>query len=124
MGEQSCFKKKLQLLLLEKLLNHLTQENCVAELASDGWQVNEWVKKAGNVLPIQNGNMGSRIFEYHDKMLLKKDYAEKEFVWFRASASYGSLFKWCHYDAQLCKHRAYVDAGMVDTLQLWVAVLK
>jgi hypothetical protein len=36
-------------------------------------------KKGGsNVLPYsKNGNLGSRIFEYHDKMLLKKDYAEK-----------------------------------------------
>jgi 2,3,4,5-tetrahydropyridine-2-carboxylate N-succinyltransferase len=52
----------------------------VAEPKGDAWQVNEWVKKAVVMyFPIQNGNMGSWNFEYHDKMELKKDYA-KEFV--------------------------------------------
>jgi 2,3,4,5-tetrahydropyridine-2-carboxylate N-succinyltransferase len=40
--------------------------------------VNEWVKKEGDVLPYsKNGNGRSWYFEYHDKMLLKRDYAEK-----------------------------------------------
>jgi 2,3,4,5-tetrahydropyridine-2-carboxylate N-succinyltransferase len=37
-----------------------------------GEQVNEWVKKAGYVFPHSNGNLGSRNFEHHDKMQLKR----------------------------------------------------
>ncbi len=44
-----------------------------------GWQVNEWVKKAVVMyFPIQKmETLEAGIFEYHDKMLLKRDYAEK-----------------------------------------------
>ncbi len=47
-----------------------------AEPTSDGWQVNEWVKK-GVVLyfPIKKmERIEVGIFEYHDKIPLKKDY--------------------------------------------------
>ena len=48
----------------------------VAEPTSDGWQVNEWVKKAVILyFPIQKMEkieVGS--FEYHDKIALKKDF--------------------------------------------------
>ena len=50
-----------------------------AEPTVDGWQINEWVKK-GVVLyfPIQKmETLEAGIFEYHDKMPLKKGYAEK-----------------------------------------------
>lgn len=50
-----------------------------AEPTSDGWQINEWVKK-GVVLyfPIQKmETLEAGIFEYHDKMPLKKGYKEK-----------------------------------------------
>ena len=50
-----------------------------AEPSSDGWQINEWVKK-GVVLyfPIQKmETMEAGIFEYHDKIPLKKGYKEK-----------------------------------------------
>ncbi len=49
-----------------------------AEPATDGWQVNEWVKK-GVVLyfPIRNmEKLEVGIFEYHDKIPLKKNYNE------------------------------------------------
>ena len=52
----------------------------VAEPKGDsGWQVNEWVKKAVVLyFPIQKmETLEAGIFEYHDKMLLKRDYAEK-----------------------------------------------
>ena len=51
----------------------------VAEPKGDGWQVNEWVKKAVVMyFPIQKmETLQSGIFEYHDKMLLKTGYAEK-----------------------------------------------
>ncbi|GGW26764.1 2,3,4,5-tetrahydropyridine-2,6-dicarboxylate N-succinyltransferase [Arenibacter certesii] len=50
-----------------------------AEPTNDGWQINEWVKK-GVVLyfPIQKmETLEAGIFEYHDKMPLKRGYAEK-----------------------------------------------
>jgi len=51
----------------------------VAEPTSDGWQVNEWVKK-GVVLyfPIQKmETLEAGIFEYHDKIPLKRGYEAK-----------------------------------------------
>jgi 2,3,4,5-tetrahydropyridine-2-carboxylate N-succinyltransferase len=50
-----------------------------AEPTENGWQVNEWVKK-GVVLyfPIQKmETLEAGIFEYHDKIPLKKGYKEK-----------------------------------------------
>ncbi|MUU78139.1 2,3,4,5-tetrahydropyridine-2,6-dicarboxylate N-succinyltransferase [Winogradskyella endarachnes] len=51
----------------------------VAEPTADGWQVNEWVKKAVVLyFPIQKmETLEAGIFEYHDKMPLKTNYAEK-----------------------------------------------
>ncbi|RZT00351.1 2,3,4,5-tetrahydropyridine-2,6-dicarboxylate N-succinyltransferase [Aquimarina brevivitae] len=51
----------------------------VAEPTSDGWKVNEWVKK-GVVLyfPIQKmETLEAGIFEYHDKIPLKRGYEDK-----------------------------------------------
>ncbi|NRR91865.1 2,3,4,5-tetrahydropyridine-2,6-dicarboxylate N-succinyltransferase [Winogradskyella undariae] len=51
----------------------------VAEPTEDGWQVNEWVKKAVVLyFPIQKmETFEVGIFEYHDKIPLKTGYAEK-----------------------------------------------
>lgn len=51
----------------------------VAEPAENGWKVNEWVKKAVVLyFPIQKmETLEAGIFEYHDKIPLKKGYAEK-----------------------------------------------
>ena len=51
----------------------------VAEPTTDGWQVNEWVKKAVVLyFPIQKmETLEAGIFEYHDKIPLKRGYAEK-----------------------------------------------
>jgi len=51
----------------------------VAEPVTDGWQVNEWVKKAVVLyFPIQKmETFEVGIFEYHDKIPLKKGYAKK-----------------------------------------------
>jgi 2,3,4,5-tetrahydropyridine-2-carboxylate N-succinyltransferase len=48
----------------------------VAEPLAEGWQVNEWVKKAVIMyFPIQKmEKLQSGIFEYHDKIALKKDF--------------------------------------------------
>ncbi len=51
----------------------------VAEPTKDGWQVNEWVKKAVVLyFPIQKmETLEVGIFEYHDKIPLKTGYKEK-----------------------------------------------
>ncbi|MBQ4916294.1 2,3,4,5-tetrahydropyridine-2,6-dicarboxylate N-succinyltransferase [Maribacter sp. MMG018] len=50
-----------------------------AEPTADGWQINEWVKKAVVLyFPIQKmETLEAGIFEYHDKMPLKRGYKEK-----------------------------------------------
>ncbi|NNJ87962.1 MAG: 2,3,4,5-tetrahydropyridine-2,6-dicarboxylate N-succinyltransferase [Eudoraea sp.] len=50
-----------------------------AEPVKEGWQINEWVKKAVVLyFPIQKMvTMEVGIFEYHDKIPLKKGYQEK-----------------------------------------------
>ncbi len=51
----------------------------VAEPVEGGWQVNEWVKKAVVMyFPIQKmETLEVGIFEFHDKIPLKRNYAEK-----------------------------------------------
>ena len=51
----------------------------VAEPTDDGWQVNEWVKKAVVLyFPIQKMEvLEAGIFEYHDKIPLKRGYESK-----------------------------------------------
>src|SRR5690606_20102249 len=51
----------------------------VAEPTAEGWQVNEWVKKAVVLyFPIQRMRTYEvGIFEFHDKIPLKTGYAEK-----------------------------------------------
>lgn len=50
-----------------------------AEPNAEGWQINEWVKKAVVLyFPIQKmKTLESGIFEYHDKIPLKRGYQEK-----------------------------------------------
>lgn len=51
----------------------------VAEPNEDGWKVNEWVKKAVVLyFPIQKmETLEAGIFEYHDKIPLKRNYEER-----------------------------------------------
>ena len=51
----------------------------VAEPTADGWHVNEWVKKAVVLyFPIQKmETLEAGIFEYHDKIPLKRNFAER-----------------------------------------------
>ena len=51
----------------------------VAEPTENGWQVNEWIKKAVVLyFPIQKmETFEVGIFEYHDKIPLKRGYKEK-----------------------------------------------
>jgi 2,3,4,5-tetrahydropyridine-2-carboxylate N-succinyltransferase len=51
----------------------------VAEPTTKGWQVNEWIKKAVVLyFPIQKmETLEAGIFEYHDKIPLKRNFAER-----------------------------------------------
>lgn len=96
----------------------------VAEPTTNGWQVNEWVKKAVVMyFPIQKmETWEAGIFEYHDKMELKRNYAEKGVrVVPPATARYGSyISSGVIMMPSYVNIGAYVDAGtMVDT---WATV--
>ena len=96
----------------------------VAEPTANGWQVNEWVKKAVVMyFPIQKmETWEAGIFEYHDKMELKRNYAEKGVrVVPPATARYGSYVSaGVIMMPSYINIGAYVDAGtMVDT---WATV--
>lgn len=96
----------------------------VAEPIKNGWQVNEWIKKAVVMyFPIQKmETWESGIFEYHDKMLLKTGYAEKGIrVVPPAVARYGAyISKGVILMPSYVNIGAYVDEGtMVDT---WATV--
>ncbi|MGB2152539.1 MAG: 2,3,4,5-tetrahydropyridine-2,6-dicarboxylate N-succinyltransferase [Flavobacteriaceae bacterium] len=65
---------------IRSIINQLDEGNLrVAEPASEGWQVNEWVKKAVVLyFPIQKmETFNAGPMEFHDKIPLKKDYAAK-----------------------------------------------
>ena len=96
----------------------------VAEPTTNGWQVNEWIKKAVVLyFPIQKmETLEAGIFEYHDKIPLKRNFAERGIrVVPNAVARHGA------YIAQgtilmpsYVNIGAYVDEGtMVDT---WATV--
>lgn len=95
-----------------------------AEPTASGWQVNEWVKK-GVVLyfPIQKmETLEAGIFEYHDKIPLKKDYKAKGIrVVPNAVARHGAyISSGVIMMPSYVNIGAYVDEGtMVDT---WATV--
>ena len=96
----------------------------VAEPVNDGWQVNEWVKKAVVLyFPIQKmETLEAGIFEYHDKIPLKKNYKEKGIrVVPHAVARHGSyISSGTILMPSYVNIGAYVDEGtMVDT---WATV--
>jgi len=96
----------------------------VAEPLGDEWKVNEWVKKAVILyFPIQQmQTLEVGIFEYHDKMKLKSNYAELGVrVVPNAVARYGAyLAKGVIMMPSYVNIGAYVDSGtMVDT---WATV--
>ena len=65
---------------IRSIITQLDEGNLrVAEPTSEGWQVNEWVKKAVVLyFPIQKmETFNAGPMEFHDKMPLKKDYAAK-----------------------------------------------
>ena len=96
----------------------------VAEPKADGWQVNEWVKKAVVLyFPIQTmETIEVGPFEFHDKIPLKKDYKARGIrVVPHAVARYGAyVSKGTILMPSYVNIGAYVDEGsMVDT---WATV--
>ncbi len=96
----------------------------VAEPTLDGWQVNEWVKKAVVLyFPIQKmETFEVGIFEYHDKIPLKRNYAAKGIrVVPHAVARHGAyISKGVILMPSYVNIGAFVDEGtMVDT---WATV--
>lgn len=96
----------------------------VAEPTTNGWQVNEWVKKAVVLyFPVQKmETLEAGIFEYHDKIPLKKDYKTKGIrVVPNAVARHGAyISSGTILMPSYVNIGAYVDEGtMVDT---WATV--
>lgn len=96
----------------------------VAEPKEDGWQVNEWVKKAVVLyFPIQKmETLEAGIFEYHDKIPLKRNYEERGIrVVPNAVARHGAyISSGTILMPSYVNIGAYVDEGtMVDT---WATV--
>ena len=110
---------------IRAVIEHLDKGTLrVAEPLGDDWQVNEWVKKAVVLyFPIQKmETIEVGIFEFHDKMKLKTNYAELGVrVVPHAVARYGAyLSKGVIMMPSYVNIGAYVDAGtMVDT---WATV--
>lgn len=113
---QQCIREVIDLLDNGKLR--------VAEPIESGWQVNDWVKKAVILyFPIQKmETIEMGIFEFHDKMKLKGNYAEAGVrVVPHAVARYGAyLAKGVIMMPSYVNIGAFVDSGtMVDT---WATV--
>lgn len=110
---------------IEKVIDQIDKGDLrVAEPTDNGWQVNEWVKKAVVLyFPIRKmEKIEVGPFEFHDKMALKKDYDKKGVrVVPHAIARYGAyVSKGVIMMPSYVNIGAYVDEGtMVDT---WATV--
>lgn len=110
---------------IREVIEHLDKGRLrVAEPKNDNWQVNEWVKKAVVLyFPIQKmETIEVGPFEFHDKMLLKRNYEKLGVrVVPHAVARYGSfLANGVIMMPSYVNIGAYVDSGtMVDT---WATV--
>lgn len=79
-SNRDLLKEEITINTIKKVVNLLDiGELRVAEPTIIGWQVNEWVKKAVVLyFPIQKmETLEVGIFEYHDKIPLKTNFAEK-----------------------------------------------
>ncbi|WP_299531265.1 2,3,4,5-tetrahydropyridine-2,6-dicarboxylate N-succinyltransferase [Ulvibacterium sp.] len=110
---------------IRKLIDYIDEGKLrCAEPTNNGWQINEWVKK-GVVLyfPIQKMEvLEAGIFEYHDKIPLKRGYQEKGIrVVPHAVARHGAyISSGTILMPSYVNIGAYVDEGtMVDT---WATV--
>jgi 2,3,4,5-tetrahydropyridine-2-carboxylate N-succinyltransferase len=124
-NNRALLKEENTIIAIRKVIDLLDSGTLrVAEPTSSGWQVNEWVKK-GVVLyfPIQKmETLEAGIFEYHDKIPLKRNYAEKGIrVVPNAVARHGAyISSGTILMPSYVNIGAYVDKGtMVDT---WATV--
>jgi len=120
----SAIREVIELLDTGKLRVAEPVGDTSTSLSTSSWQVNEWVKKAVVMyFPIQKmETLESGIFEYHDKMLLKRGFAEKGIrVVPNAVARYGAyISSGVILMPSYVNIGAYVDEGtMVDT---WATV--
>lgn len=79
-NDRSLLKEEVTTTAIRKVIELLDEGTLrVAEPSGDNWQVNEWVKKAVVLyFPIQKmETLEAGIFEYHDKIPLKRNYKEK-----------------------------------------------
>lgn len=122
---RDLLKDKETIGAIRKVVTYLDEGKLrVAEPIASGWQVNEWVKKAVVLyFPIQKMEvMEAGIFEYHDKIPLKRGYQEKEVrVVPHAVARHGAyIAPGTILMPSYVNIGAYVDSGtMVDT---WATV--
>lgn len=123
---RDLLKENSTVKIIEEVIDQLDKGTLrVAEPKADGtWQVNDWVKKAV-ILYFPTRKMSTievGPFEFHDKMALKKNYAELGVrVVPHAIARYGSyVAKGVIMMPSYINIGAYVDSGtMVDT---WATV--
>lgn len=123
--DRSLLKKDEVKEAIRKVIESVDKGNLrCAEPITEGWQVNDWVKKAVILyFPIQQmETIEIGPFEFHDKMKLKTDYAAQGVrVVPHAVARYGAhLAKGVVMMPSYVNIGAYVDSGtMVDT---WATV--
>ncbi len=124
-NNRELLKEKSTQNAIRKVIDLLDSGNLrVAEPIANGWQVNEWVKKAVVLyFPIQKMEvLETGIFEYHDKIPLKRGYQEKGIrVVPHAVARHGAyISSGTILMPSYVNIGAYVDEGtMVDT---WATV--
>jgi 2,3,4,5-tetrahydropyridine-2-carboxylate N-succinyltransferase len=122
---RELLKEEHTITTIREVINLLDKgELRVAEPTENGWQVNEWVKKAVVLyFPIQKmETIEAGPLEFHDKIPLKKGYAEKGIrVVPHAVARHGAyISSGTILMPSYVNIGAYVDAGtMVDT---WATV--
>ncbi|MAT89118.1 MAG: 2,3,4,5-tetrahydropyridine-2,6-dicarboxylate N-succinyltransferase [Flavobacteriaceae bacterium] len=123
--DRSLLSQPKTIQAIRSVIAHLDEGSLrCAEPSKDGWQVNEWVKKAVVLyFPIQKmETLEAGIFEYHDKIPLKRGYQEKGIrVVPHAVARHGAyISKGVIMMPSYVNIGAYVDEGtMVDT---WATV--
>lgn len=123
--DRSLLKEKETVKAIEQVIADIDDGKLrCAEPKEDGWQVNEWVKKAVVLyFPIREmETIEVGPFEFHDKMALKGNYAKRGVrVVPHAIARYGSyVSKGVVMMPSYVNIGAYVDEGtMVDT---WATV--
>ena len=123
--DRSLLKEETTTDAIRKVIDLLDKGTLrVAEPKGDDWQVNEWVKKAVVLyFPIQKmETLEAGIFEYHDKIPLKRNYKEREIrVVPNAVARHGAyISSGTILMPSYVNIGAYVDEGtMIDT---WATV--